>query len=159
MPPADANSDAAEKLCDRIRTAFAGVRLGDGIGLRQAQGIDDYEVEAKCLAYREQDEKDDWTRIPASVLNACYSSLSFFDAQGMRFHLPAFLIAELQGVYLQDLGFQLGHLNDYSRQQYSLLTPAQREVVRDVALFLASEESYEFDRPHLLRAVEEFWSQ
>lgn len=158
MPQADVKSDA-RRLCDRIRAAFSGVRLGNGIGLRQAQGIDDHEVEAKCLAYREQDEKDDWTRIPASALNACYSSLSFFDPEGMRFHLPAFLVAELQGLYLQDLGFQLGHLNDYSRQQYSLLSPAQREVVRDVALFLAESDNYEFERPHLLRAVEEFWSR
>jgi hypothetical protein len=47
-------------------------------------------------------------------LNACYSSLSFFDAEGMRFPLPAFLIAELNGGYLQDMSFQLAYLNDYS---------------------------------------------
>lgn len=149
----------AQELCDRVRKAFAGVRLGKGIGLKQAQGIDDYEIEAKCLAYREEDEKDDWSRIPVGNLNDCYSSLSFFDDEGMRFHLPAYLIAELNGEYNQGLAFQLGHLNDLSMQQYALLSDEQREVVRDIVLLMIEDESYAFDRPHLQRAVEEYWSK
>lgn len=149
----------AQELCERIKKAFAGVRLGNGIGLRQAQGLDDYEPEATCLAYREKDEKDDWTRISFDQLNECYSSLSFFDEEGMRFHLPAYLIAELQGAYHQDMGFQLGHLNELSLRQYALLSNEQREVVRDVVLYLAADENYAFYRPQLLRAVEDYWSK
>jgi hypothetical protein len=44
-------------------------------------------------------------------LNRCNSSLSFFDAQGMLFHLPAFLLASLNGDYLHDLTFRLIHLS------------------------------------------------
>ena len=130
----------SQDLCDRIRKAFAGVRLGNGIGLRQAQGLDDYETEAKCLSYREMDEKEDWGRIPIGELNQCYSSLSFFDDEGMRFHLPAYLIAELNGEYKQGMAFQLGHLSDLSMQQYSLLNHSQREAVRDMALLMIEDK-------------------
>lgn len=146
-----------EALCSQIRAAFANVRLGEGIGLREAQGLDDYADAQTCARYRAGDEKDDWQRLTAEALNACYSSLSFFDEAGMRFHLPAFLIAEIQGQYPQDLVFQLAHLNDYSRAQYALLSSAQRQAVRAYLLHLLDDERYAFDRPHLLRALEEYW--
>ena len=56
--------------------------------MRHGQGLDDdYEDAATCEALRLTDEKDDWSKIAVADLNQCYSSLSFFDAEGMRFHL------------------------------------------------------------------------
>ena len=95
-------AEAEESLClwqemkdiqTQIQDAFTDVVLGEGVGLWQAQGIDDYKSLAECLILRERDEKLDWSKISAKDLNMCNSSLSFFDAQGMHFHLPAFLIA------------------------------------------------------------------
>ena len=80
-----------------VRRAFQGVTLGKGVGLRQGQGLDDYADERTLASYRAQDEKHDWSAIPVADLDRCYSSLSFFDADGMRFHLPAYLIADLEG--------------------------------------------------------------
>lgn len=141
-----------------IREAFANLRLGAGIGLREAQGLDDYADARTCAEYRAKDEKEDWQRLSVEDLNACYSSLSFFDAEGMRFHLPAFLIAEIEGHYLQDLVFQLAHLNEHSIAQYALLTPAQRGAVRAYLLYLLEDSRYEFDRPHIVRALDEYWT-
>lgn len=147
-----------EALCSQIREAFADVRLGEGIGLREAQGLDDYADAQTCARYRAGDEKDDWQRLTAEALNACYSSLSFFDEAGMRFHLPAFLIAEIQGQYLQDLVFQLAHLNDYSRTQYAGLSRAQRQAVRSYLLYLLDKEQSALDQPHIQRALDEYWT-
>ena len=69
-----------DALCDTIRNAFSGVKLGKGVGLQEAQGLDDYDDAATRARYRASDEKEDWSRIPAAELNRCYSSLSFFDA-------------------------------------------------------------------------------
>lgn len=149
----------AQELIARIRKAFAEVKLGNGIGLWQAQGLDNYASEEKCAQYREKDEKDDWSQIPVNDLNHCNSSLCFFDDEGMRFHLPAYLVAELQGTYKFGMSFQLSHLNDLSIQQYSLLTNEQREIVCDVALYLADEGDDMFDRQDLLRAVDKYWAQ
>jgi hypothetical protein len=131
----------AQEIAALIREAFSGVRLGNGIGLREAHGLDDHEDAQACATYRANDEKDDWSRISIDELNACYSSLSFFDAAGMRFHLPAFLIADLNGGYLQDMSFQLAFLNDYSIAQYALLSPAQRKAVSAYLQFMLEDES------------------
>jgi hypothetical protein len=145
-----------EALCNKIREAFAGVTLGNGIGLQQAQGIDDYEDEATCARFRASDEKDDWTRIPVSELNRCNSSLSFFDAEGMRFHLPAYLIADLQGAYTCGMAFCLTQSGDYPGY-FGLLSDVQRKVVREFLFHISKEPDYEFDRQHILRALDEYW--
>lgn len=92
-------SPADQQVCQAIESAFAGVTLGNGIGLQEAQGLDDYADEATCAAYRATDEKDDWHRLSTETLNRCSSSLSFFDPEGMRFHLPAFLLTEFHDDY------------------------------------------------------------
>ena len=40
-----------------------------------------------------------------------------------------------------------------------LLGEEQREVVKDMALLMIEDEEYQFDRPQLQRAVEEYWSK
>ena len=148
----------AQKVRSLVADAFSGVTLGKGIGLTEAQGLDDYADAGTCAAYRAVDEKQDWRRIPVEALNACYSSLSFFDAEGMRFHLPAFLIADLDGAYHQEMSFLLAFLNDYSIGQFALLSPAQRNAVRAYLLFLLGEENRAFSHPHIVRALEEYWT-
>src|SRR5436190_8367262 len=98
---------AAQEVCRAIEAAFAGVTLGGGVGLQEAQGLDDYADDETRAAYRADDEKDDWHRIPAEALQRCNSSLSFFDAEGMRFHLPAYLLADLRDDYGFGMAFCL----------------------------------------------------
>lgn len=121
---------AAEQLCKVIEDAFDGVVLGGGVGLQEAQGIDDYKDEATCAAYRAGDEKDDWRKIAAEALNVCNSSLSFFDAAGMRFHLPAYLICELRGDYRFHMAFCLTQTYQTIPEKFSLLNRQQRTAVR-----------------------------
>ena len=92
----------------RIRRHHARQR----VGLHQGQALDDYADEARQAQARARDEKQHWNTIPASDLNACNSSLSFFDSQGMRFHLPAFLLAELDGTFGFSLCFHLAYSTD-----------------------------------------------
>jgi hypothetical protein len=146
-----------EALCHTIREVFSGVALGNGIGLQQAQGIDDYEPPGTCAHLRAKDEKEDWSRIPVEELNRCYSSLSFFDAEGMRFHLPAFLIAELRGLYRFEIVFSLTHLSEYNAGQFALLTPQQRLAVRAFLLHILDHPDHTFDRPDILRALKDYW--
>ena len=100
-------SDARASLISDITSAFAGVRLGGGVGLFEAQGLDDYADVAERKALRERDEKDAWTVFSADALNCANSSLSFFDAERMRFHLRAYLVADLRGDYKFGVVFTL----------------------------------------------------
>lgn len=150
-------SQTRDEVIEQIRTAFRGVVLEKGIGLTEAQGIDDYAGETTCRALREQDEKENWEAIPPERLSQCYSSLSFFDPEGMRFHLPAFLVAELNGDFQGDLLFHLTELHDYIRHQYRLLSHAQRSAVRDYLLFIREDSRYVLDRLRIDDALATYW--
>lgn len=148
-----------DDLCEIIRDAFAGVKLGKGIGLQEGQGLDDYEDDKTCAGHRARDEKEDWSRIPPSELNRCSSSLSFFDAEGMRFHLPAYLIADLQGLYTSanSVVFHLTYPSSLTSGKFALFSPAQRSAVRAYLLHVSVTEEHRFGRADK-RALEGYWS-
>ena len=147
----------ADKLIPEIQEAFSGVVLGDGVGLREAQGIDDYDTKEVCAGYRERDEKEDWSKISSKDLNACHSSLSFFDSLGLRFHLPAYMITELRGEYDYGMLFCFTYLKEHCRKRFDFLSPIQRGVVRKFLVFLLDHPDYEFDREDIERALRIYW--
>jgi len=149
---------AAQEVCGLIEDAFAGVTLGGGVGLCEGQALDDWADAATCAEYRANDEKDDWHRISADALNECHSSLSFFDAEGMRFHLPAFLLADLRG----DYKFGVPHCLTWattSLYKFQLFSDAQRRAVRAYLLHILDDMNCEFDRPDILWALENYWTE
>lgn len=147
-----------EQLREQIRTAFAGVQLGDGVGLHEAQGLDDYASEEKCAEYRASDEKLDWQALRAEELDRCHSSLSFFDAEGMRFHLPAYLLADLDGTY----GFGMASTLTWPsslRERFSLLNETQCAAVRAYLRFIQDEPEYAYERGQIQSALAGFWAE
>ena len=152
-----------------IREAFAGVVLGEkGVGLWWGQVLDDYQMPASVAEYRinheQTEERMDWSLIPNSDLNYCYDSLFFFDADGMRFHLPAFLIFDLRGEFNNDILATLcvGD-DDYSKKQFSVLNTKQRMAVRTFLLFVQDDilcggtQWCDFYLPHIEKALAEYW--
>lgn len=148
-----------DQLRQKIERAFAGVSLQQGIGLYEAQGIDDYASQAECLAYRAKDEKLNWHNISVDALNRCNSSLSFFYAQGMLFHLPAFLLASLNGDYLHELIFKLTHVSDCAEKKFSLFNADQRSTVRSYLLFLLDEPDEVLHYSGIRYALEQYWKE
>lgn len=151
-------SKATEEVARQIEAAFSGVTLGNGVGLQEAQGLDDYADAVTCAGYREADEKEDWRHIPAEALNRCHSSLSFFDAKGMRFHLPAFLLAELRGEFCFGMTFCLTANCQHSTAQFALLSADQRAAVRAFLLHIVDEPDQEFRRTDIIRALSDSWN-
>ena len=147
----------SREICEQIREAFAGVKLGSGVGLQEGLALDGYADEITCASYRDLDETEDWQRIPIEKLNGCHSSLSFFDPEGMRFHLPAFLIADLHGDYRFEMSFCLTRANDHGIDQFALLSDAQRRAVRAYLLFIVDEPEHGSFRAHVRRALDEYW--
>ncbi|MFM9115406.1 MAG: DUF6714 family protein [Planctomycetota bacterium] len=85
--PATQTDNAVNQIAD----AFAGVSLGNGVSLREADVIDDYGTDDERAAAREQDELHDWQRIPDEDIANHSSVLCFMDDEGLRFHLPAYM--------------------------------------------------------------------
>jgi len=152
-------TEHAGRIADKIRLAFKGVTLGNGVGLEEAQGLDDYADEATLEKYRASDEKLDWEKISSAELNRCYTSLHFFDAEGMRFHLPAYLIADLKGEFVYGMAFCLSDLNDYNVSRFTLLNREQRLCIRAYLLHILSDSEYHMERPHIERALQDYWKE
>lgn len=145
------------QVIEKIRKAFAGVSLGNGIGLKEAQGLDDYEDEWTCAKYRESDEKKDWTKFSPSELAKCHSSLSFFDPEGMRFHLPAFLIAELEETMWMSTELHLTRLDDYRLSQLSLLSTEQKRAVESFLWEILNDRRFRHSHEDISTALEDYW--
>ncbi len=128
-----------ESLIAEIKSSFQNVKLEDGIGLWEGQGLDDYANENEILKLRLRDERNNWDTISYEDLAYAQSSLSFFDAKGMRFCLPKFLIFDLledeifqeKGISAPDVVFILGHnLNEeYQKSRFSLFDRPQIETI------------------------------
>jgi len=147
----------AEKVIRIIESAFEGVRLGAGIGLWEAQAIDDYETESIQRKNRAKDEKDEWKNLKTEDLQRCHSSLSFFDADGMKFHLPAYIISTLKGEDVEDPVFHLVGLDEYALSRFTSLDSKQKGAVRTFLEWCSEQEEFEFEGPNITRALNEFW--
>jgi hypothetical protein len=92
-----------------IRSAFAGVSLGPGVSLRQAEAIDDYGgglSNAEFDALPRSEETDDWTRVPEDELTR--DCVSHLDADGLRYYVPALMLWLLEHYDDEDRLFSEG---------------------------------------------------
>lgn len=154
-----AMTDDELRVANLIRSAFEGVTLGNGVGLMQAQGLDDYLSHEVLDEYRLQDEKEDWTAISAEKLNRCHSSLSFFDPEGMRFHLPAFLIGDLDGTFDFGVVFRLTYTSAQSKSDFSLFTATQRMAIREYLMLRLADPQYDFEHDLIERSLARDWPE
>jgi hypothetical protein len=78
---------------EAIHSAFAGVSLGSGVSLRQAQVIDAYILgfsQAEIDAIPPSEATDDWTRVSDDELRR--DCVAHLDADGLRYYLPALML-------------------------------------------------------------------
>lgn len=147
-----------ERVAESVSSAFQGVALGNGIGLYEAQGIDDSVDPEFLKACPYKDEKDDWSRIPVPDLNRCYAKLSSFDAEGMRFYLPAYLIADLERKLKKDIINHLAYHEGDAMLQFALLNAAQRGAVRQFLVLRMADPNRKFDRPLIEKSLADYWT-
>lgn len=151
------SDSASQGVIEEIRAAFLGVILGGGTGLQEANGLDDREDVETLANLRATDEKEEWERIPASILNHCFCSPAFLNAEGMRFYLPAFLVAELRGEYHMDFWTYLTGLDDWKKAKFALLNAAQKRATCRFLTHLRDELSDLDQQQDIDLALEEFW--
>lgn len=143
-----------DEVISEISRAFAGTRLDDGIGLFQATGLDDYASDEELRHLRDRDEKTDWRRISYADLERCYAAPSFFDAKGFVFHLPAFLIAELNDRHPYGFIDRLFRTEDYPQGWRRLLTEEQRRAIISALKLIREHSNYERDRNEIDAAIQ-----
>lgn len=100
-PNHEALGDKVAEVLAGIEAAFGKVRLGDGIGLREAEVVDDWGEDPDLYRSHEQRAAaraidlatPRWQDIPADqIRNQCgHNALNFTNPEGYRFLLPAFM--------------------------------------------------------------------
>ncbi|MDB5385343.1 MAG: hypothetical protein JWM11_989 [Planctomycetaceae bacterium] len=145
-----------------IRAAFRGVQLGDGIGLHEGAGLDGYADSKALSTYREMDERKNWEALDSEILSDYSIALCYFDAEGMRFHLPAYLIDSVGDHNLcYSIMFTLLNAKSGDRR-LELLNSEQRQAVREFLLFKLeslTSPNLEFEGPLLEQALTGYWMQ
>lgn len=137
----------------QIANAFADTKLGDGIGLFEAKGLDDYEYIEELKQLRETDEKLDWKRISYDDLERCYASPTFFDAQGFVFHLPAFLTAELNDKHPYGFMERIYRYEEHPAGWSKLLSEKQKDAVISVLELIREHPCYEHEADDIDAAI------
>jgi hypothetical protein len=154
--------DSAEDVIHTVEEAFARVSRGK-ITLHEALVIDAYGDERRRKRARKRDPEQGWRDIPGSVLEECYSALSFLDPRSWRFYLPAFICWGLStGRLIHEAVYSLGpslggEIGPAQLKRFQALTPAQIEAVRRFLEFVVMSDRL------LGRAAEDaleaYWSE
>lgn len=134
-----------DDVVSEITAAFDDIRLDEGTGLFEANGLDDYASDEELKRLRETDEKLDWKRISYTNLAQCYCSPSFFDTRGFVFHLPAFLIAELNDKHPYGFIDRLFRSEEHPEGWGKLLTHEQRDAIIAALELIREHPNYEHD--------------
>lgn len=133
-----------EELIKKIKEVFAGIELGDGIGLWEAKGIDLYAYKHTLQKLKEKDERYDWSKISFNDFCSCNSSPSFFDAKGMLFHIPQMMILDIRSdqyssvdADFPDLIFLLTYEldSDLAKEKFSLLKGHYAACIVDYLIY------------------------
>ncbi|MEG4841763.1 DUF6714 family protein [Microcoleus sp. B9-D4] len=166
-------SERQQQLLDTIARAFRGVELGDGVSLHETVLIDLYEGPEARQEARLLDEKHDWRKLVGdpALVQVTGSPLSFYDATGLRFHLPAYLSLAVTDFDHEDaadvlggLMFTLTNLCEYNLERLSILDSPQRQCVKDVLVYLRDEfylrdeYEYELESLELDQAIGGYWN-
>ena len=83
-------------VIDQIERAFSNVTLEAGVSLHEADVIDGYGSDDERKKARAGDEKEDWQHISEEDIARYQHVLCFMDAEGLRFHWPAWMVFTLR---------------------------------------------------------------
>jgi len=161
MPPMQLEDHFVVRLVGQIRTEFANVRLGEGISICEANVIDDYGSDEERATARAGDEHQDWSRIPAELIEKLPHVFCFMDLEGIRFHLPAFMVFSLQNyqqsssLSVDTVVFRLCNTECISRLKPTL-TISQTSVIIEFLKFCHSTGDQWLSFPGISTAIAEW---
>ena len=155
-------------LIRQIRTAFADVTRLGGVSLHEADVIDDYGSRRQRKAARELDKDHAWWEVPDADMERYHWILSFLDATGFRYYIPAYMSWILKNydrndsasvdftLYALDCGESL---NDRRRQYFRLFNREQSTAVCAFLRFMAGDTAGMADCDAAYGALKRYWGE
>ena len=146
-------------LISAIEDAFGGVKLGDGIGIFEAEAIDDCVNEKRRTKARAQDIRDDWKAIPDEIISEHYSAMAFMDEKGLRYAIPAYMRFALSNWETSNSASVDSIIYTLARDEnWDFLTDLQKQVLADFLKYMVLEEDEHVDSWQASLAYEKHWA-
>lgn len=137
-------SDERDAIVESIRKAFHGVKLDGGVTLAQARLMDQF-GRGDVASAMASAGLSDWTAVSDDEISDS-PVLSFLDAKGLRFHLPAFMSWTLRNYDRSGSGSVTFTIYAFLRppddEVFNLLDKAQRGVICQFLRFFAQVWEY-----------------
>ena len=129
----------AENVRAQISEAFRGVKLGEGVSLKQADVINTYNSaglnEREFDALKNSEVVSDWQAIPRDQI-ANFECIAHLDAAGLRYYLPALMLRLLEEYYpsMRVIGtiqalYPKKDFWAYHMERYKLLSIEQKRAI------------------------------
>ncbi len=168
----DEIADAASLLLiQQITTAFSEVTREDGTSLHEARAIDDYEGEEGRATARLKDTDTRWQDVSDKLIEYFSDVLSFFDAKGFRYYIPAYMIWSLKNYQTSQswsvdstiyafLIYKYDKFPDYDPyHRFRLLNEEQSKAIANFLKFMANYCDDWVDASSANKALSEYWHQ
>ena len=164
----NAVDNVRDELIHQITDAFEDVERGDGISLHEAAAIDGYRMAEECAAARQQDTERSWQDVPAQDIEDNYPVLTYLDAEGFRYYLPAFMVWSLKNyqtsasvsvdapIYELDLSGNEDR-RERKMEQFRLFSDEQRVAACRFLRFMS--EQVDADASMARPALDNYWGQ
>ena len=159
-----------EELIQSINQAFDGVPQPKDITLHVAEAHDDYDYEHDA-EHRQKDFIGRWQDVPNEHIQKCRCAMSYVDAVGMRYYLPAQMIWYLKNfgnskivvddmpLYTLDPHDNNENLRKYQQERFSLFSPEQLKACAHFVKFCAEDETRFTDTTFAEKVYERYWKK
>lgn len=154
----------ATEISRKLDQAWRGVRRGNGVTLHQMVVLDDYGSIELQREVAKNDPEVHWQQIEEQKLWDFADSLTFLDAEGYRFYIPAFLRSMLgrlaQGrettCFYSGVWYSLDGGTYHVEYHYPLLSTAQKNII---ATFLQAFQNFgdKDDRLKAWSCLKAYW--
>jgi len=152
-------------LIAEITTAFDGVAREDGVSLRESRVIDNYGCNEERAEARLLDTDTRWQDVSDADMQRYDAVLTFSDAKGFRYYLPAYMLRDLRlfvhpkyGISSDTLDYLDLPRHDYKLKHYSLLTPPQGKAVCHFLKFIVKHGAGD-DPQEAAKYLAGYWNQ
>jgi len=163
------NDTLRAEIIVEINTAFAKVRRGN-ITLHETEVIDSYGSDKERRTARRQDTELRWQDVPAPVIQAHPSALSFLCPESFRYYIAAYMVWSLRHYNTSDSAssdFTIYALapntnkppDRWKLERFSLFSPLQARAVQRFLHFMVEHGDGRADTSQAELALRAYWNE
>jgi Cysteine-rich CPCC len=150
-----------DEILQQIAQVFDGVRREEGVTLHEALEMDLYGSPEQCAQARLLDTDENWQEVRGKDLERFPSVLSFLDAKGFRYYLPAYMSWELwrfRALGASIRSWLLFHLDTSESRHFTILTEPQARAVYRYLRFVG-DYAWDLNAKVARSALAKYWSR